>query len=216
MGERLKLAKKHAIAVIVDTGLYSQELINSRGITPSRMVKLLGIRYENEKYVKGAGCERALLNWHNTGSLVYYGAPRQEDPNLQAVKDARLLRSGANLVARNARAAMRSKPINGDEFYASPQWREVRYMILRLSEGKCNCCGKNPHAHSIILHVDHIKPRSTYPKLALRLDNLQVLCEDCNMGKSNTDETDFRPEILKMAVSAIMGAPKVSSAHIRK
>jgi 5-methylcytosine-specific restriction endonuclease McrA len=26
----------------------------------------------------------------------------------------------------------------------------------------------------------------------LRLDNLQVLCEPCNLGKSNRDETDWR------------------------
>ena len=42
--------------------------------------------------------------------------------------------------------------------------------------------------------VDHIKPRSRYPALELTLTNLQVLCNDCNMGKSNDDETDFRPD----------------------
>jgi 5-methylcytosine-specific restriction endonuclease McrA len=28
--------------------------------------------------------------------------------------------------------------------------------------------------------------------LELTLSNLQVLCEDCNLGKSNTDATDWR------------------------
>jgi 5-methylcytosine-specific restriction endonuclease McrA len=28
--------------------------------------------------------------------------------------------------------------------------------------------------------------------LALEITNLQVLCADCNIGKSNTDETDWR------------------------
>jgi 5-methylcytosine-specific restriction endonuclease McrA len=42
------------------------------------------------------------------------------------------------------------------------------------------------------MHVDHIKPRSKYPALELAEDNLQVLCELCNIGKSNTNETDWR------------------------
>ena len=42
------------------------------------------------------------------------------------------------------------------------------------------------------IHVDHIKPRSKYPELELDINNLQVLCEDCNIGKSNIDETDWR------------------------
>jgi len=43
------------------------------------------------------------------------------------------------------------------------------------------------------IHVDHIKPRSKFPELELVFDNLQVLCDDCNIGKSNVDSTDFRP-----------------------
>lgn len=53
------------------------------------------------------------------------------------------------------------------------------------------CCGANP-SDGVKMHVDHIKPRSKFPELALVLDNLQILCEDCNLGKSNKDETDWR------------------------
>jgi len=42
------------------------------------------------------------------------------------------------------------------------------------------------------IHVDHIKPRSKYPYLSLTFDNLQVLCHDCNMEKSNIHDTDYR------------------------
>jgi 5-methylcytosine-specific restriction endonuclease McrA len=27
------------------------------------------------------------------------------------------------------------------------------------------------------------------------LDNLQALCDGCNLGKSNKDSTDFRPDL---------------------
>jgi len=78
--------------------------------------------------------------------------------------------------------------IAGD-FYSSSKWREVRYKALKMYGGKCKLCGvSGSHA---VLHVDHIKPRSHYPNLALDLSNLQVLCEDCNLGKSNKDDTKW-------------------------
>ena len=43
--------------------------------------------------------------------------------------------------------------------------------------------------------VDHILPRKKFPKLAMDINNLQVLCRDCNMGKSDDDYTDFRPDL---------------------
>ena len=45
---------------------------------------------------------------------------------------------------------------------------------------------------NVELHVDHIKPRSKHPELELDINNLQILCKDCNLGKSNTDSIDYR------------------------
>jgi hypothetical protein len=70
---------------------------------------------------------------------------------------------------RRINRALRAKNLGSlpaDEFYASLAWKK--------------------------LHVDHIKSRSKHPDLALEITNLQVLCADCNIGKSNTDETDWR------------------------
>ena len=78
-----------------------------------------------------------------------------------------------------------------EEFYKSKQWKELRYMALRLSEGKCNLCGATAN-DGVKIHCDHIKPRSKFPELELDLDNIQVFCEDCNLGKMNYDDFDFR------------------------
>jgi len=82
-----------------------------------------------------------------------------------------------------------------DGFYETREWREVRYRVLQKFAGHCQCCGRGA-AQGVILHVDHIKPRSKFPELALTLENLQVLCEDCNLGKSNKDDTDWRPKLV--------------------
>lgn len=79
-----------------------------------------------------------------------------------------------------------------DGFYNSREWRSVRFEALKLSNGCCTLCGRSNRQHGVILHVDHIKPKSKYPDLSLTLSNLQVLCEDCNLGKSNRDDTDWR------------------------
>jgi hypothetical protein len=76
-------------------------------------------------------------------------------------------------------------------FYDSDDWKRVRYQALVKHGAACQCCGAT-RADGVKLHVDHIKPRSKYPELELSLDNLQILCEPCNMGKRAWDETDWR------------------------
>lgn len=78
--------------------------------------------------------------------------------------------------------------LKGNDFYNTREWRELRYKALVMHGKVCMACGTKEG----IFHVDHIKPRSKHPDLELELDNLQVLCESCNLGKSNKDETDWR------------------------
>lgn len=82
-----------------------------------------------------------------------------------------------------------------DSFYSSKEWRELRVRVIEKYESKCMMCGRSPKIHGIVIHVDHIKSRSKYPLLALEFNNLQLLCEDCNLGKSNKYETDWRPKM---------------------
>jgi hypothetical protein len=97
------------------------------------------------------------------------------------------------VVKKKFRAPIKSviKNILPSDFYFSDGWRAVRYQALRASKGTCVLCGTGPLPGKP-LHVDHIKPRSRYPGLELDPDNLQVLCADCNLGKSNTDSIDWR------------------------
>jgi 5-methylcytosine-specific restriction endonuclease McrA len=78
------------------------------------------------------------------------------------------------------------------DFYKSRAWLQIRYLALRNNGAICQCCGAS-QKEGAILHVDHVKPRSKYPHLALELSNLQILCSECNIGKSDWDTTDWRP-----------------------
>lgn len=81
--------------------------------------------------------------------------------------------------------------VSSDEFLKSYEWRKVRMMAITKYGSRCQCCGATPN-DGIRINVDHIKPRRKYPHLALDLDNLQILCEECNHGKGNWDMTDWR------------------------
>jgi len=76
-------------------------------------------------------------------------------------------------------------------FLESYEWRRLRMEVLKKYGAKCMCCGRSSK-EGIIINVDHIKSRRAHPELALVFDNLQVLCHECNHGKGNWDETDWR------------------------
>ncbi len=75
-------------------------------------------------------------------------------------------------------------------FYDSEAWLKLRYRVLKFYGRKCMLCGET----DCVIQVDHIRPRSKFPELELEFSNMQVLCKPCNKGKSNIDDTDWRPK----------------------
>lgn len=93
-----------------------------------------------------------------------------------------------------------------DAFLDTYAWRRLRMRVLRACGARCQCCGATAK-DGVRIHVDHIKPRRKYPELALEESNLQVLCEVCNHGKGNWDETDWREQ-------AFSNRPQVVAADV--
>ena len=89
------------------------------------------------------------------------------------------------------------KVTNGEEmygsheesFYNSEGWKVLRKKAFQKYPSICMRCGNKD-----FLEVDHVKPRSRYPDLELDIDNLQILCRDCNLSKGVKDSPnwDFR------------------------
>lgn len=60
----------------------------------------------------------------------------------------------------------------------------LRYKVLSRDKFKCVRCGSSPATDlTCRLHIDHIVPFSKGGKTVL--ENLQTLCEKCNLGKGN-------------------------------
>ena len=89
--------------------------------------------------------------------------------------------------------------VESDAFLQTYEWRRLRMLVLTKRGARCECCGATPK-DGVRMHVDHIKPRRLFPVLALDESNLQILCEVCNHGKGNWDQTDWREPESKPAV----------------
>lgn len=62
----------------------------------------------------------------------------------------------------------------------------LRFIVMKRDNFKCKNCGKSPAVDSgTILHIDHINAWSKGGETVL--ENLQTLCSDCNIGKSDLE-----------------------------
>ena len=58
----------------------------------------------------------------------------------------------------------------------------IRRQVIKQKGRVCAECGHRILKNNDIT-VDHIKPRSKYPELSLKIENLRVLCRSCNAKK---------------------------------
>jgi len=60
----------------------------------------------------------------------------------------------------------------------------LRFRVMKRDNFACRACGASPALKpGLLLHVDHIEPWSRGGETVE--ENLQTLCEGCNLGKSN-------------------------------
>ena len=116
---------------------------------------------------------------------------REKNESISRDYDNKAIRKKINDIKQSKKTYRIKLKKESNMFYSSREWRELRVKALVKYGRKCCLCGRGIE-HGVILHVDHIKPKSKYPHLSLRLDNLQILCEDCNLGKSNKYEEQWR------------------------
>lgn len=68
--------------------------------------------------------------------------------------------------------------------YYDEDFRKLRLQVFLRDGEICASCGAKP-GKGLSLTIDHIKPVSKFPELARDISNLQVLCWDCNLSKSD-------------------------------
>ena len=94
------------------------------------------------------------------------------------------LRAFADWANGDDRTAPEPTPDEISQRRRSPRninWR-LRAKVLIRDSATCRMCGRKP-SDGVRLHIDHIAPWSKGGETVL--ENLQVLCEQCNVGKSD-------------------------------
>jgi len=115
-------------------------------------------------------------------------------PDSSDIPPLKIVSKGNKIQGKRKLKRAKISKFDNNKFYESDDWRALRARVLEKYECKCMMCGRSPKDHKIVIHVDHIKPRSKHPELSLDFYNLQLLCADCNLGKSNKYDTDWRPD----------------------
>lgn len=151
------------------------------GAAPQSIADAAARRFNIQSYFRSAGQDAEYAMERTPEELDALCAPLNVAPILTRLKETKAHR----------KKRRKKEWACSENFLRSYEWRILRMEILKKYGTKCMCCGATPR-DGIVIHVDHIKPRKTHPDLALDPDNLQVLCEACNHGKANWDDTDWR------------------------
>lgn len=175
--------------------LVTLEFINSgaRGFGGycAAQLKILGINWPPSKgWKKAVASQRKCITKTAAEAFIGYGSGEMSKNALRHFNRTKKIRKDG-VAPSVAMATYSAEFIASKDFLQTFEWRTLRYKALKKYGAKCGCCGASP-ATGATLNVDHIKPRARFPQLALDIDNLQVLCDACNHGKSNWDTTDWR------------------------
>ena len=121
---------------------------------------------------------------------------------------------GPGSLAAEGRDAMADYK-KSDPFYHSKEWKRIRQVALMRDGGMCQDCmdrmrdgyGIKPRRATM---VHHIIPREERPDLALKLENLRSLCDEChnrehpekwkklNEKKAGKEQPSFSMRVVKV------------------
>jgi HNH endonuclease/Homing endonuclease associated repeat len=85
--------------------------------------------------------------------------------------------------AQDSRPPLPVETVSGHKTGRDPSLR-LRFRVMKGDNFSCRACGESPALKpGLSLHVDHVKAWSLGGET--NEENLQTLCEACNLGKSN-------------------------------
>ena len=114
--------------------------------------------------------KRRFGSWRN--SLEFFVKNTGDDSNFSYEKQKDIIYYPVDVKHQEKRLTQRD-----------PSWR-MRFLVNRRDRFSCRACGRSPaNDVGVVLHVDHVIPWSKGGETIF--ENLQTLCEKCNLGKSD-------------------------------
>lgn len=177
-------------------GSFSSSTISQRFGTWNKALLAAGIKTRNAFHTKEDLFDNLENAWIKKGAQ-----PRKRDMNdkhLSSISSGAYLRmfgkfSAAlkafvehiNTVAPDEPSASNSCFATSNENKGSRDINlRMRFLVMRRDHFKCCACGASPATDpSVVLHIDHVIPWAHGGKT--EMENLQTLCNKCNLGKGN-------------------------------
>lgn len=76
------------------------------------------------------------------------------------------------------------------------KYLSLRFKCFERDEFKCTYCGRSSIEHKIVLHCDHIIPKSKFGEDSL--ENLTTSCSECNVGKLDIMLSEYNLARIKL------------------
>jgi 5-methylcytosine-specific restriction endonuclease McrA len=89
---------------------------------------------------------------------------------------------------------------------STSEWRKLREIVFKRDGAICVQCGEDERTK---LHIDHIIPKRLVGDSGDQLDNLQVLCQKCNLSKGGR----FFDEVSHPRLFPFQKTPNASVSH---
>jgi len=172
--------------------------LNKKGLSlkprphhPNRVLSDKALFDELERIWKIIGQRPSQAEWEKANPKYSYATYKKR---FNGWKNACLkfieYKSGSTLVEENIlqKTKLSEKRPKEQELKNKRDKRDIslklRLKVLYRDNFRCVFCGRSPALNpGVNLHIDHIKPFSKGGKTTL--ENLQTLCQECNLGKSN-------------------------------
>lgn len=198
---RRKIKAEHLNIVFPSGQMRNEPIFNA-----TKQLAKKTIKFNKRELEQFNRAQEKALNFLLTYSII---PNRNENLLCKAQERVRGIKTLDGLIERDhsdtrefMRVSIARNKLNATDFYTSPAWLKLKAEALQIW-GKAPCCSCMQTLARRVKHVDHIKPRSKYPHLALKLSNLQVMCESCNMDKGNRNNLDLRNDEQKRRFGAV-------------
>lgn len=179
--------------VVLKKHLQSKGLdLSSRPFPPNRIHSDKDLFDEMERVWQKVGQRPSRTEWEMSGPKIAYGTYKLRFGGwTKACLKFIEYKMGGDLLADDFVLPDREEQKAQQEnitVYKKENSRNVslslRLAVLSRDNFRCVFCGRSPATDTgTKLHIDHIKPFSEGGKSTL--ENIQTLCEECNLGKSN-------------------------------
>lgn len=88
----------------------------------------------------------------------------------------------------------KGKEVNWYTYQKRPINQHLIPLLREISDNHCAFCDGYP-MQQMVEHIEHFKPKSKYPELSHQWENLFIICEKCNITKSDDfDELLLKPD----------------------